>query len=98
MLLSIGQAALAIGVSVSTLRRWGREQRISPTHKTAGGHRRYLLRDLQSIGKSCGSNTERIDLAYVHESSSEQRDDLERQSARLESYCNSKAMTNPSDT
>ncbi len=40
MLLSIGQAALAIGVSVSTLRRWEREKRISPTHKTAGGHRR----------------------------------------------------------
>jgi len=57
MLLSIGQAALAIGVSVSTLRRWEREKRISPTHKTAGGHRRYLLRELQSVGKSCGAIT-----------------------------------------
>ena len=64
-----------------------------PTHKTAGGHRRYLLRELQSIGKSCGANTERIVLAYARVSSSDQRDDLERQSARLENYCNSKAMT-----
>ncbi len=77
MLLSIGQASLAIGVSVSTLRRWEREQRISPTHKTAGGHRRYLLRDLQSVGKSCGAITERIVIAYGRMSSSDQRDDLE---------------------
>ena len=40
-----GAAAIA-GVSVSTLRRWADEGRI-PSFRTAGGHRRFRVRDLQ---------------------------------------------------
>ena len=42
MYLSIGAAALAIGVSVVTLRRWAKSGRLLlPDHRTLGGHRRY---------------------------------------------------------
>ena len=40
-----GAAAIA-GVSVSTLRRWADEGRL-PSFRTAGGHRRFRVRDLQ---------------------------------------------------
>ncbi len=41
MYLSIGMAALFLGVSVSTLRRWEHEEKLLPSHRTLGGHRRY---------------------------------------------------------
>lgn len=40
-----GAAAIA-GVSVSTLRRWADEGRV-PSFRTAGGHRRFRVRDIQ---------------------------------------------------
>ncbi|MCG5517253.1 MerR family transcriptional regulator, partial [Ectothiorhodospira sp. 9100] len=39
-LVSIGEAAKALGVSITTLRRWEASGRLVPEH-TAGGHRRY---------------------------------------------------------
>lgn len=38
---SIHEFALRIGVSVSTLRLWDKQNRLKPHHKTAGGHRIY---------------------------------------------------------
>lgn len=49
MLVSISVAAEALGVSPSTLRRWEKEGRFSPTVRRKGGHRRY---DLQEILRS----------------------------------------------
>ncbi len=40
-LLSIGEAAAALGVAVATLRRWHRQVRLLPALRTLGGHRRY---------------------------------------------------------
>ena len=42
-----GAAAFA-GVSVSTIRRWSDEGRV-PSYRTAGGHRRFRVADLQQI-------------------------------------------------
>ena len=39
-LVSVGEAATLLGVSVSTLRRWEREGKLAP-ERTLGGHRRY---------------------------------------------------------
>lgn len=46
ILVGIGEAAKAFGVSVATLRRWEREGRIMP-ERTLGGQRRYDLEQLQ---------------------------------------------------
>ena len=44
-LASIGEAAQALGVDITTLRRWERLGKISPAH-TEGGHRRHDLAKL----------------------------------------------------
>jgi excisionase family DNA binding protein len=42
------KAAELAGVSVSTVRRWADQQRL-PTYRTAGGHRRFRVEDLQQL-------------------------------------------------
>jgi excisionase family DNA binding protein len=42
-LLTIGEAAEVLGVSVPALRRWDTEGRLQPDERTAGGQRRYDL-------------------------------------------------------
>ena len=46
---SIKEAAEVLGVSVSTLRRWEKEGKVSSS-KTKGGHRRYSMSDLAKSG------------------------------------------------
>ena len=45
-LITIQEAAIFLGVSPQTLRRWEREGRGIPFQKTAGGQRRYDLSKL----------------------------------------------------
>ncbi len=45
-LVSIGEAASALGVSITTLRRWEASGKLVAEH-TAGGHRRYDLAKLR---------------------------------------------------
>jgi len=48
-LIGIGDAAQALGVSITTLRRWEATGKLSAIH-TAGGHRRYdLAKDMLEI-------------------------------------------------
>ena len=49
-LYSIGEASKALGVSITTLRRWEAEGRLIPEH-AAGGHRRYDLAKLKPVGR-----------------------------------------------
>jgi excisionase family DNA binding protein len=44
----LSDAAAIAGVSVSTLRRWADEGRV-PSYRTAGGHRRFRVADLQRV-------------------------------------------------
>lgn len=46
---SIGQLAKAVGVSVSTLRRWDKEGLLIPHITTEGGHRRYTEEAVMQI-------------------------------------------------
>jgi excisionase family DNA binding protein len=50
-LLSVGDAAEFLGVSVSALRRWS-DQGLVPVHRTPGGQRRYALADLRRFIES----------------------------------------------
>lgn len=47
-LLSVSKAATLLGISQSTLRRWGEEGKFVPV-LTLGGHRRYRLSDIKAL-------------------------------------------------
>ena len=87
-LVSISEAATALGVSVATLRRWEAEGRLTVDH-TAGGHRRYDLVRLRPLLQPSrpAPPVPRTTLAYARVSSNDQRGDLERQKQVLELYC-----------
>ena len=85
-LVGIGEAAKALGVSITTLRRWEATGRIEAV-RTDGGHRRYDLAKLrpEMFYEKCDSA--RATIAYARASSHDQKDDLERQKQVLELYC-----------
>lgn len=87
MYISIGELAEIIGVSTSTLRRWEREEKIKPSYRTYGGHRRYLVREIkEALGLVCKELKRKV-IAYARVSSHDQKEDLERQVERLKNYC-----------
>lgn len=85
-LVGIGEAAQALGVSITTLRRWEAAGRLVAEH-TAGGHRRYDLAKLRPDIFRAEDEAPRSTVAYARVSSHDQKDDLERQKQVLELYC-----------
>ena len=80
---SIGEAALTMGVSVSTLRRWEAAGYFRASFRTRGGHRHYRMEDLQSkysemTGKpQSDDHADKKVLAYCRVSSHGQTEDLQ---------------------
>ena len=88
MYLSIGEAATFLNVSISTLRRWDLLDQLTPSFRTKGGHRRYLLSKLQKlVGVVPDNNESRKVVGYARVSSHDQKNDLVRQVKRLNNYC-----------
>jgi predicted site-specific integrase-resolvase len=85
-LVSIGEAAAALGASITTLRRWEAAGKLVTEH-TAGGHRRYDLAKLRPELFRVQESANRKTVAYARVSSHDQKDDLERQKQVLELYC-----------
>lgn len=85
-LVGIGEAAQALGVSITTLRRWEADGKLAAEH-TAGGHRRYDLAKLRPELFRGAAAENRKTLAYARVSSHDQKADLERQKQVLELYC-----------
>ena len=84
-LVAIGEASEALGVSITTLRRWEAVGKVIP-ERTAAGHRRYDLAKLQPEmfhPDPCEQRT----VAYARVSSHDQKEDLERQKQVLALYC-----------
>ncbi|MFB2896267.1 IS607 family transposase [Aerosakkonemataceae cyanobacterium BLCC-F50] len=79
--LTISEAAKIKGVSVSTLRRWEAEGKLTP-ERTLNGHRRYDLAQLLGI-----KSDNAITIGYARVSSHDQKSDLETQKQVLELFC-----------
>jgi excisionase family DNA binding protein len=73
-LLRIGEASQVLGVSVSTLRRWEREGKLKPIR--VGKERRY---DYDQLMEFLGKTNEDAVAIYGRVSSSDQKEDLNRQ-------------------
>lgn len=84
-LVKIGEAAKLLGVTITTLRRWEASGELTPARKTKGGTRYYAVADLLGLG-----DVDAPTVCYARVSSHDQRPDLERQQAMLESYCAAK--------
>jgi putative resolvase len=82
---AIGEASEALGVSITTLRRWEVEGKLIP-ERTAGRQRRYDLAKLKPALFHAAPQ-DRKTIAYARVSSHEQKEDLERQKQVLELYC-----------
>ena len=79
----IGEAAKLLGVSVQALRNWEMEGKIMPSHRTPGGQRMYNLAELLGVNDLTSPT-----IGYARVSRSDQKEDLERQHAVLEAFCN----------
>jgi putative resolvase len=86
MKVTIKEAAKEIGVAQETLRRWEAEGKIV-SERTAGGHRRYDLSQLRRLVPRPKQPQKRATIGYARVSSSDQKDDLKRQVALIETYC-----------
>ena len=85
-LVRISGAAEALGVSITTLRRWEAEGKLEAEH-TAGGHRRYDLAKLRPEMFRAEAENRRRTIAYARVSRRNQKDELERQKQVLKLYC-----------
>ena len=79
----IGEAAKILGVNPQTLRRWEEGGVIQPAKRTPKGTRLYSLQELLGV-----NDLAHPAIAYARVSSSDQKEDLERQHAVLEAFCN----------
>jgi predicted site-specific integrase-resolvase len=85
-LVPIRVAARELGVRRETLRRWEQEGKIDPPERTPGGQRRYDLAKLRRLAPHKAPSS-RATVAYARVSSHDQKQDLVRQVALLESFC-----------
>ena len=85
MKVNISKAAQELGVHQETLRRWEIAGKIQ-VERTPRGHRRYDLAKLKGFIQNSEPLT-RSTLCYARVSSYDQKEDLVRQTAVLESFC-----------
>lgn len=94
-LIGIKEAANLLGVTSKSLRNWERDGAITSL-KTKGGHRRYLLTEIQKLqGLEKVIEEVRTVAVYCRVSSHEQKQkgDLDRQKGRMLDYCVSNKYT-----
>ena len=92
-LLTIGEAAKVLGVTTTTLRNWDKKGLLKPDELTRGGNRRYRWESLKNIKDDLHTDKDGLKtIAYARVSSHDQKEDLVRQVAVLESYCAKKGF------
>ena len=88
-LISIGKASELLGLDKRTLLRWEDSNKLTSV-RTAGGHRRYRLSDIEKLqGISTKEDLTSEVAIYCRVSSHDQKKkgDLDRQKSRLLDYC-----------
>lgn len=95
MFLSISKVATLLGVCVGTVRNYEKTGILVPSHRTRGGHRRYLQSAVEKFffDKNTVENAQST-ICYCRVSSHDQKQDLERQKESLETYCQIKGYEN----
>lgn len=93
-LLTIGEAAEALGVTTTTMRNWDKKGVLCPDERTRGGDRRYRIESLRKMKPTISLNeeSERKTVAYARVSTKEQTMDLVRQVQVLENYCSARGF------
>lgn len=86
--ISIGEAALILGLSVITLRRWDKLGLLKPIFRTFGNHRRYNLDEVTKLFKK-DTNIKKV-IGYSRVSTLEQKKDLKVQTEIISNYIISK--------
>ena len=84
-LLRLARLLKILGVNAQTLRRWEQGGGIQPVKRTPKGTRLYSLQELLGA-----NDLSYPTIAYARVSSSDQKEDLERQHAVLEAFCRQK--------
>ena len=89
--MSIQKVSKMLGVTVKTLKIWDDENILKSTYRTAGGHRRYRLSDVEEFIGNTSRKKGHV-FIYCRASTKKQAEsgDLERQEDRLIKYCQSK--------
>ncbi len=85
--LSIGETSVLLGVSVSTLRRWESDNKLKPSYRTLGNHRRYELAVVLNLNQSSKTRPIKKNICYARVSGHDQKQDLQRQEYRLKKHC-----------
>ncbi|MBE9217339.1 IS607 family transposase [Dolichospermum flos-aquae] len=85
-IISIGDAAKKLGVSVKTVRRWADAGKLR-FERSPSGHRRFYLADITRITpRDFNQLKDRITINYARVSSNDQKEDLTRQRQVLEAF------------
>ena len=79
-LLSIGETANLLGVTVATIRRWCKLGKIQPFCRAVGNHRRFSIQSIQTL---LGQVPNKQIIGYARVSSHDQKQDLVRQIDKL---------------
>jgi hypothetical protein len=89
-MISIGDAAKKLGVSVKTVRRWADAGKLR-FERSPSGHRRFYLPDITRITpRDFNQLEDRITINYARVSSNDQKEDLTRQRQVLEAFSRAK--------
>lgn len=86
--INIKEAANLLGVSTTTLRRWEASGKLS-SERTVGNHRRYLYSAIKNFRnlKIKDKMESKITIGYCRISSSDQKEDLNRQVKYISDFC-----------
>lgn len=79
------------GLSVKTLQRWDREDKLKPVARTPGNRRLYSQEQLNKLLNRVPKR-ERVVVAYLRVSSQAQKPDLANQKTALEQFCIAKGI------
>ena len=92
-ILSVGQAAKYLGITVHTLQDWDRKNKFKAHRNLVNNRRFYYKSELDGLlGKTEAHNPKRKIIAYARVSSAGQKDDLKDQMDYLRQFINARGV------